>query len=87
VDVLFVVDDDFVAPAGWKVHFIAKENDWIVYNVKEVPIKVGKEVVLVLVQYMIVKRSYAKTPLAVAEGEKWGVPLKRFFSKHKYITL
>ena len=88
VDVVFIVDDNFLAPKTWKVHFNKpKVKSYVVYNIAVVPVICEDEVVNVDLQYMIIPKSLAKTPEVIAFAESWGVPLKRFFSKNPFITL
>lgn len=87
VDVLFVVDDDFKPPRKWRIHFKPKDGLMRVYNVKTVPVATEDETVLVDVQYVILPKTYARKPETIAMAEQWGIPLKRFFSKHRFINL
>ncbi len=87
VDVLFVVDDDFRPPGRWKLHFKPEEGPMRVYDVAVVPAETEDEVVMVDLQYVILPKTYASLPATVAMAEKWGIPLKKFGSKHKFIRL
>jgi predicted nucleotidyltransferase len=87
VDVLFVVDDDFKPPKNWKVHFTAEKKVWVVYDVATVPILTEDETVFVDVQYIILTESFAKKGETIARAESWGIPLKKFFSKNKHLSL
>ena len=87
VDILFVVDDDFRVPRKWKVHFVAKKRDWVVYNVAVVPIEAFGETVLVDVQYIVIRKTFASLEENIVRAEKWGIPLRRKLSKNKYLSL
>lgn len=87
VDVLFVVDDHFKPPKKWKIHFTAEKKVWVVYNIAVVPIVTEDETVFVDVQYIILTKTFASKPKTITRAEKWGIPLKRFFSKNKFISL
>ncbi len=87
VDVLFVVDDDFKPLKTWKVHFTAEKKVWVVYDIAQVPVSTEDEVVIIDVQYIVLTKSFAKKGETVARAESWGIPLKRFFSKNKFISL
>jgi hypothetical protein len=87
VDVLFVVDDDFEPNPKWKVHFEAERKVWVVYDVKVVPVTTDDEIVFVDVQYVILTKTFASEPETIVKVEKWGIPLKRILSKHRYISL
>ncbi len=87
VDVLFVVDDNFIVPREWKIHFEPKGKEWIVYDIATVPVTTIDETAFVEVQYIVVPISSARKLETIALAEKWGIPLKRFLSKHKFIRL
>ena len=87
VDVLFVVDDTFIPPSSWKVHFTAEEKVWVVYNVAIIKVKNNDEIIPIDLQYIVLTKTFANEPTNIARAESWGIPLKKFFSKNKYISL
>ena len=87
VDVLFVVDDNFKPPRKWKVHFECVKKFWVVYDVAVVPVVTEDETVFVDVQYIILTKTFASKPETIVSAESWGIPLKRSFSKNKFISL
>ncbi len=87
VDVLLVVDDNFRPPRKWKIHFKPKEGPMRVYDIEVVPIATNDETVFVDVQYIIIPKTYASKPETIASAESWGIPLKKNFSKNKFISL
>jgi len=87
VDILFVVDDNFKPLKKWKVHFNCVDKVWVVYDVAEVPVKTEDETVLVLVQYIILTKTYSEKPDTIDNAEQWGIPLKKSSSKNKFIDL
>ena len=74
-------------PKNWKVHFTAEKKVWVVYDVATVPILTEDETVFVDVQYIILTESFAKKGETIARAESWGIPLKKFFSKNKHLSL
>lgn len=86
VDVLFVVDDNFKAPKKWKVQFEYIKNVWIVYDRDIIPIKMENEKIPLLIQFIVIKKSFAAKFVALEDAEKWGIPLKRNTTKNKYIS-
>jgi len=87
IDILFVVDDNFKPPKKWKVHFNCVKKVWMVYDLAEVPIKTKDEIVPVVVQYIVLTKTFASKPETIASAESWGIPLKRSSSKNKFISL
>lgn len=87
IDILFVVDDDFKPPKKWKVHFNCVDKVWVVYDLAEVPIKTKDETVPVVVQYIILTKTFASKPETIVRAESWGIPLKRSSSKNKFMRL
>jgi predicted nucleotidyltransferase len=87
IDILFVVDDNFKPPKKWKVHFECVKKVWVVYDLEEVPVKIKEETIPVLVQYIILTKTFASKPETIASAESWGIPLKRSSSKNKFIPL
>ena len=87
VDVLFVVDDNFLPPKKWKIQFNCVDKVWVVYDVAEIPIVIKDETIPVLIQYIILTKTFASKPETILSAESWGIPLKRFFSKNKFIPL
>ena len=86
IDILFVVDDDFIPPKNWKIQFECVKDVWVVYDVAVVPIKIDDEIIFVEIQFIILKKSYSQKTKTIEEAEKWGIPLKKD-TKNKYICL
>ncbi len=87
VDVLFVVDDDFRPPKSWNVQFECEKRVWIVYDVAEVPIEIKNGTIPVEVQYIVLTKTFARRPETLERAERWGIPLKKYSTKNKYIPL
>ena len=87
IDVLFIVDDNFKPPKKWKIHFKPKDGPMRVYDIATIPVATEDETVFVEVQYIILPKTYATEPETIAKAEQWGIPLKSFFSKHRFIKL
>ena len=86
IDILFVVDDDFLPPSNWKIQFECVKDVWVVYDVAIVPIKTDNEIIFVEIQFIILKKTYSQKIKTIEEAEKWGIPLKKD-TNNKYISL
>ncbi len=78
VDILLLVENNFIIPKKWKLHFSCELYD--VFNIA----KLGKKF---LIQYMVCKKKSYQNKKHQKEAEKWGIPLLLTKGRNKYIVL